>query len=137
MKYHILFVLFLLPMISFSQGISFEKGTTWEEALAKAEKSDKLIFLDAYATWCGPCKMLDRSVFPDEALGEYFNENFINVKMDMERGEGRDLARQFRIRAYPTLLFVNSKGEIVHQFMGYTPAENLIKVGEKALRKKK
>jgi len=112
-------------------GIRFVEGT-WQEILAKAAEEDKLIFLDAYAEWCGPCKMMDRNSYPQKAVGDVFNANFVNVKVDMEKGEGRELARRYEVRAYPTLLFLDSDGEVVHRSIGYQSAEELVELGEAA-----
>ena len=67
---------------STEEGIKFVESN-WALAKAEAKKQNKLIFLDAYTTWCGPCKMLKRNTFPDKAAGEFFNKNFINVALDM------------------------------------------------------
>jgi len=72
----------------FAAGINFVENKSWKEVLAMAREKNKLIFLDAYASWCGPCKYLQRDVFTDEEVGKFFNDVFINVKMDMEQGEG-------------------------------------------------
>ena len=74
---------------SYAQGITFIEGKPWKEVLALAKRSNKLIFLDAYATWCGPCKDLQRDVFTDNEVAKVYNPAFINVKMDMEKGEGQ------------------------------------------------
>lgn len=108
-----------------SVGIQFYEGT-WDDALALAKAQDKLIFLDAYASWCGPCKLLKRNVFIKEEVGSYFNERFINVAIDMEKGNGPRLARQYGVTAYPTLIFVNGNGEVVQKAIGYHTPEQLI-----------
>ncbi len=122
---------FLLGNNVYSQGIQFDKGE-WKEVLAKAKKENKLIFVDAYATWCGPCKMMDRDVFSQEKVGEYFNTQFVNAKIDMEKGEGIKLARSFGVMAYPTLIFANGDGEVVHRSVGYHDSDQLIELGEAA-----
>ncbi len=86
-----------------AQGIQFEEST-FNEALAKAGQEKKLLFIDCYTTWCGPCKMLSKIVFPNDTAGAFFNKHFINLKMDMEKGEGKTLSKTFRITSYPTLL---------------------------------
>ncbi len=113
-------------------GITFFQGT-WSEALAAAKKQKKLIFVDAYAVWCGPCKFMANNVFPDKAVGEYFNKNFINYKFDMEKGEGPEFARKYQVNAYPTLLFINAAGEVSHRQTGASDAAGFLKVGEAAL----
>ena len=116
--------IFLLPLFLLmqqeinAQGIQFEQ-TTWETILNKASNEGKIIFMDAYAEWCGPCKKMSKDVFTDVKVADYFNANFINVKMDMEKGEGIELAKQYSVRAYPTLLFIDGDGELVHRAVGY------------------
>lgn len=91
-----------------AQGIKFESSeTTFGQAVEKALKSKKYIFMDCYTTWCGPCKWLAANVFPNDTVGAYFNQHFVSVKMDMEKGEGPRLAKQYQITAYPTLLFID------------------------------
>lgn len=124
---------FLLGSNTFAQsGIQFTQGT-WKELLAKADKENKLIFVDAYAEWCGPCKKMAKDVFTQKEVGDFFNKKFVNVKMDMEKGEGIGLAGDFGIMAYPTLLFVDEKGRVVHRSVGYQTTDMLIELGEAAL----
>ncbi len=115
-----------------AQGIQFEKSS-WKELLAKADQADKLIFVDAYAAWCGPCKKMDRDVFSQQNVGDYYNAQFVNAKIDMEKGEGIGLAQEFGIEAYPTLLFVNGSGKVVHRSVGYHTTDLLLDLGEAAL----
>jgi len=98
-------------------GIPFETGT-WDEVLTKAKKEDKIIFVDAFATWCGPCKTMSREVFTDPEVGDYFSENFINYKFDMELGEGIAFSDKYEVTAYPTLLLINSNGEVLARKVG-------------------
>ncbi|MEZ4933926.1 MAG: thioredoxin family protein [Saprospiraceae bacterium] len=132
---NILFIIaftFLLGSNTYSQGIQFNKDE-WKEILAKAKKENKLVFVDAYATWCGPCKMMERDVFSQKEAGDYYNAKFVNAKVDMEKGEGIGLARDFGVMAYPTLIFVNSSGEVVHRAVGYHNTDQLLELGEAAL----
>ena len=117
------------------EGIDFFHGS-WAEGLAKAKAEKKLIFVDAYAVWCGPCKWMAANTFTDKLVGDYFNKHFVNFKMDMEKGEGRDLARNWGIRAYPTLLFFDSNAGEVHRSMGAKPAADFLKLGETVIAKK-
>lgn len=114
-------------------GIDFSHDATFEELLAEAKEQDKLIFVDAYATWCGPCKMMERRVFNKEAVGEFFNANFINLKLDVERGEGPTLARRYGVRAMPTYLFIDGDGNVVHTAMGAMPEGRFLELGQAAL----
>ncbi len=118
-----------------SAGIEFFHGT-WAEALAKAEAEDKLIFIDAYASWCGPCKRMSANVFPEQKAGDFYNANFINIKYDMEKEESADFrAAHGSVRSYPTLLYVNAKNEVVHKSVGGKSVESLIMTGNEALAK--
>ena len=114
-------------------GMIFTEGT-FAEICAKAKKEKKNIFFDAYASWCGPCKSLKRDVFTSKTAGDFFNKKFINVAMDMEKGEGVALAPAFQISAFPTLLILNHKGEIIGRTMGYQSAESLIEFAKPYVR---
>ncbi len=113
-------------------GIQFT-DEAWATIVKKAKAENKVIFLDAYASWCGPCKLLQKNVFTRPEVGEMFNKNFINVKIDMERGEGPQLSRQFPLEAYPTLFFIEPSGKIVRKVVGYRTPEQLIALGKSVL----
>ncbi len=123
----------LLPKPAAADGIDFQHDKTFQQLLDMAKAQNKLIFMDCYTTWCGPCKRLAAQVFPDSAVGAYFNERFINTKFDMEKGEGVDLAARYGIRAYPTLLWIDGAGNVVHKLVGGTDAAGLIAQGQKAV----
>jgi len=110
-------------------GIQFFKGT-FAEAQALAKEEGKLIFMDAYATWCGPCKWMAANTFTDAEVAAFFNENFINLKMDMEKGEGPTLARKYKVRAYPTLYFFNADGTVAKQALGAKRPDGLLELGK-------
>ncbi|MEO7049669.1 MAG: thioredoxin family protein, partial [Ferruginibacter sp.] len=113
-------------------GIDFV-DSNWKELLAKAKSENKLIFMDAFTTWCGPCKMMAKNVFPDRQVSALYNRNFINVAMDMEKGEGIVLKDQYKVNAYPTYLFINGDGKIIHKFVGEHSIEQFIQSGLDAL----
>lgn len=131
---------FTKPRIDFNSdspdGILFHKGT-FAEALQAAEKDNRLVFLDIYATWCGPCKKMKSKTFADKDVGKFYNDAFINVALDGEQGEGIEIARKYGIRSYPTLLFLNSKGEIVAAIAGYHNPQEFIELGKKVIKKHK
>ncbi len=127
MRLLLLFAGILLATSGFSQSNIQFQSAGWADILATAEREDKLIFMDAYTTWCGPCKRMAAEVFTDQAVAAYFNATFVNAKVDMEKGEGLELARRYEVNAYPTLLFINGAGEVVHRGLGY---HNLIEFME-------
>ncbi|BDS11786.1 thioredoxin domain-containing protein [Aureispira anguillae] len=119
-----------------AQGIEFEHGT-WEAVKAKAQKENKPIFVDAYTTWCGPCKWMAKNIFVQDEVGVFLNQNFISYKMDMEKGEGPAFAEKYGVEAYPTLLYFNAEGEVMHKGVGARDAEGLIALCNDALDPKK
>ncbi|MEZ0539875.1 thioredoxin family protein [Fibrella arboris] len=122
--------LYCLPTILFAQ-INFQTKS-WKEVLAEAKRQRKLIFVDIYTDWCGPCKMLDRTVFSNETVGKQFNGYFINYKANAERS-GMALAAEYAVRSYPTGLFIDGDGQVVHRFVGYRPAMFFMLEGEQAM----
>ena len=128
-----IFTLLLFPFLLPAQnGIRFEHELPFADALQKANAENKLVFLDAYTTWCGPCKMMTSKTFPDSAVGAFFNARFVNLKIDMEKGEGPALALRYGVEYYPTLLFINAKGEVAHKAVGYYNADEFLKLAKTA-----
>lgn len=108
-----------------AQGIKFEESN-FTAVLAKAKKENKLVFIDAYTTWCGPCKLMAKNIFPQKTVGDYYNSHFINAKIDMEKGEGIEIAKKYNVKAFPTYLFVDGNGELVHRTLGYVEENDFI-----------
>jgi LPXTG-motif cell wall-anchored protein len=112
------FAIFLLANLpSFAQGIIFEE-IPFEKALTKAKEENKLLFMDCYTEWCGPCKVMSRNVFVRREVGDFFNANLVNLKMDMEKGEGIALAKRYAVKAYPTMLLIRPDGTVQHRLVG-------------------
>jgi thiol-disulfide isomerase/thioredoxin len=98
--------------------IDFQSDPEWKKVLSQAKRSDKIIFLDAYTSWCRPCKKMEKTVFTQPEVANYFNQKFINVKYDMEKGEGVDLKKKYGVGVFPTYLFITGKGKVVHRIVG-------------------
>ncbi len=131
MKTSQLFTLVLLAGTSlqaFAGGIVFEHGT-WAEVLKKSKASGKPIFVDFYTTWCGPCKMMSRDVFTQETVGNYFNEHYISYKVDAEKEEA-ELVNSIVLKAYPTLVFFDSSGKILHKQVGTVHGDALVRIAK-------
>ncbi len=109
--------------------IKFFKGS-WSELLGKADKEDKLIFVDFYTTWCAPCKWMEKNVFNDPDVIKYFNENYVSKRIDAEKQE-LELVGQTGIEAYPTLVIFNSLGVEMLRHEGALKASDLIEFGDK------
>lgn len=118
-----------------NDGIQFTEGT-WKQILKMAKTENKLVFIDVYTSWCGPCKMMSAETFPQKKVGDVFNANFINYKIDAEKGEGIQIATKFEVRAYPTYLFVNGDGELVYRVVGYMKADPFLEEAKIAIQEK-
>lgn len=112
--------------------IQFTEGS-WKEILELAAKENKPIFVDCYTVWCGPCKQMASQVFTDPMVAEYFNSTFINVKVDMEKGEGIDLKNHYEVKAFPTFLYLDPKGNVVSRIVGSMPAADFVKASKKGM----
>lgn len=129
-------ILFFSLVVAAVSSLSFIKSSSDEEinfrsisfndALKEAKASNKLIFLDAYAEWCGPCKYMAANTFREPDVAKYFNKHFINLKIDMEKGEGPALAAKYQVRAYPTLFFINGDGKVVRKVLGAVKSTELL-----------
>ncbi|GAB5418521.1 MAG: hypothetical protein Crog4KO_02780 [Crocinitomicaceae bacterium] len=120
-------------LVAPTSGITFKKKS-FEDAKAEAKKSGKLIFIDAYTDWCGPCKRMAATSFKDPKVGELFNKNFVNLKVEMEKDkDGPNLARKYGVKAYPTLLIVDGNGKLVKQSIGMKSSAQLIALANSVL----
>lgn len=126
-----LFLLTISALLFSQESIDFQ-NLSFKEILAKAKSEKKLVFIDAYAVWCGPCKMMEKNIFPLPAVKDYYNANFINARFDMEKGEGRDLAVKYGIRSYPSFLFLNGDGEVVMKNLGYMGENDFLTIAKEA-----
>lgn len=130
-NYIVAFLLLMGSQLIGQSKISFIKGT-WQEVLEKAKEEDKIIFVDVYADWCGPCKMMDRDVFTQGKVAEYYNANFVNAKFDADSEIGAEVANMFEVTALPTFLYIDPSGELVSKSLGYQEADEFLENGEKA-----
>ncbi|SIT19801.1 thioredoxin family protein [Chryseobacterium gambrini] len=131
MKKLSIFSALFIGAFALAQGIKFEESN-FTAILAKAKKENKLVFIDAYTTWCGPCKLMAKNIFPQKTVGDYYNSHFINAKIDMEKGEGIEIAKKYNVKAFPTYLFVDGNGELVHRTLGYVEENDFIQFAKDA-----
>ncbi len=108
-------------------GIKFMDGT-FAEALAKASAEGKRVFMDCYTSWCVPCRKMSNEVFILPEVGGYFNEHFVSIKMDMEKGEGPELAKKYKVNAYPTMLILDKDGNVLNTVLGARSAKELLQL---------
>ena len=132
-------MLLLLPAIpTLGNGINFTEITSpeeWNAAFEKAKSENKLVFADAYTHWCGYCHKLDKEVYTDEKVINYFNDAFINLKFDAESAFGTQLAKHYQVEGYPTLLFLTWSKEVLELIGGFVPAPTLMAYGKQTLER--
>jgi len=131
------------------KGIKFEQGSSWSQIKMKAKAENKYIFMDVFATWCGPCKAMDADVYPAERLGLFFNDKFISVKVQADTTSKDDehvkkwykdahqIIRRNKVSVFPTLLFFSPEGELIDRGIGYNNAEHIIQLASSAIDPKK
>jgi len=133
----LLYLPFLIPVILFGQASEMNKGMHFESAafselLEKAKKENKIILVDAYTTWCGPCKWMAKNIFTNDTVASYYNANYINAKIDMEKGEGIDIRKKYEVMCYPTFLFINKDGQLLHRKSGALDVKEFVELGSNA-----
>jgi len=126
----LLLLLSLIPFLACAQGVHFEDSLSWAAIRAKAKAENKYIFMDCYTTWCGPCKYMATQIFPQKESGDYFNDKFISVSVQLDTTkadndivrawytDGHDIATKYGVRAYPTYLIFAPDGSPLHRIVG-------------------
>lgn len=125
-------VLALPAMAQEGKGIQFFKGT-FAQALAKAKAEGKPLFVDFYAVWCGPCKKMEKQIFTQPEVGEYFNKHFVAVQLDAEKPENVDVAKTYKVEAFPTLGIFDGEGKALSINVGYMNAQELLAMAKTAV----
>jgi thioredoxin-related protein len=125
----LLFGIVCSPFALHAQGIEFMHDL--DSAIAKAKAENKIVFVDFYTSWCAPCKAMSKDVFPQEKVGTFFNPQFINCKVQCDdKGVGEELGKKYQINAYPTLMFLDKNGEMIHSGVGGLSPEGLIELAK-------
>lgn len=142
----LLLLLLVIPSIVFAQkGVQFEYGLTWKQIQAKAKAENKYIFMDAYTTWCGPCRYMTANIFPQEKVGAFFNPTFINVKAQLDTtkadsdevkswyADAHNIMTTYKVNAFPTYLFFDPSGKLVHRALGSSEADQFLAKAKNAI----
>lgn len=116
--------------------INFVKNTdkTMEQMLIEAKSQRKVLFVDVYTTWCGPCKWMDENTFKDGRVTEKFNKKFINYKVDGDSFAGVNVGIIYRVDSYPTYLFISPDGQVLHRIEGTMSPEGLMQEADLAIK---
>ncbi|KIO44296.1 MULTISPECIES: thioredoxin family protein [Sanguibacteroides] len=118
------FLMGILGSLS-AQMVIFEGS--FDEAMKKAKEEKKDLFVDFYADWCGPCKMMAEQVFTRPEVGEYFNSRFICVKVNVDAKENKELAKRYNVTALPTMVFVGRDGKEMRRITGTKDPASFVK----------
>lgn len=128
------FIFTLLAIVNISLANEIEQlnfievstDTEWQKVFEQAKAEDKVVFVDVYTDWCGYCHKLDKEVYTDAGVIDYFENNFINVKFDAETEFGYSKAFNYDVDGYPTLLFLTSTEDVYQEIGGFVPAPTLM-----------
>lgn len=105
--------------------VRFEDKST--DALHEAAvKQGKLVFIDLYATWCPPCRAMERQVFSREDVGAFMEKRFVAAKYDIDKPTGRELMRRYGKGSIPLYLVFNAQGNLRGRIQGATDAETFM-----------
>lgn len=121
---NILAVAVMLLTMSATAQTNF-RHITYDEAINAAKAENKMVFMDFYTDWCGPCKMMMRDVFPQKEVGDFMNKNFVCIKLNAEK-EGKELAKLYKVNAYPTFIGIDTNKNIVFTKVGGSTANVFI-----------
>ena len=113
------------PATPAEKGIHFE-NITFNQALLEAKQEHKLVFMNVYATWCVPCKMMMKNTLTTGKVGSVFNKDFVNISVDAEKGEGIELVKRYQINGHPLMLVINPQGDVVKRILGYMDSDQLL-----------
>lgn len=153
MNWHkLLLLVVFIPVLGFSQGdkgVRFENDLSWQQVFAKAEKENKYVFIDVFATWCGPCKLMDKKVYPNDSVADFLHEKFISVKAQMDTtaddnqqvknwyAAARAINDKYHIQGFPSFLFFTPQGELVYRGLGFKEANAFVKMAGLSLDPKR
>ena len=115
------------PVLNSAQGVKF-KVSALSNALAIAKSQNKPLFVFLHATWCPTCKQMENEVLNKKEVGDKFNQSFVNVAIDYDSAEGKNLDKLYKIHATPTLLFFDAKGNIIKRIDGGVSGADLLGV---------
>lgn len=134
------FLLINIPLVSKGQDKSKKDAdihfmeNSLSAAVQQAKEQNKIIFVDAFTVWCVPCKQLRKTTFKNAEVAAYFNDNFINVSLDAEKGEGIPFSAKYSLQGYPTLYFINGEGKLIAKNEGLIGAEALLALAKQVTK---
>lgn len=128
-KIGVILVLWMSSVLSWGQGIEFYHGS-YPDVLKKAKKENKRILVDVYTSWCGPCKMMAKNVFSQKEVGDYYNRNFVCLKLDAEKEKEHPFFEKYQAGGYPSLFWLDAEGKLIDMYVGYLDASAFVQKGK-------
>lgn len=122
--------IFKVTILSYAQNGVIFQDLEWDAALNKAGNEGKLLFVEGYVGWSEPCDILEKYTLTDKEVGEYYNQNFVNIRLDMEDFPGIQISDDYEVVSYPVLLFLDGAGKLVHRGCGAIDAEEFLEMGK-------
>jgi thioredoxin-related protein len=144
----VIVIVLIFGNLSFAQandGITFQQNLTWQQVLQKAKEENKYIFVDCFATWCAPCREMDQKIFPLHSVGDFFNKNFVCIRLQMDTSakdneqiknlyrDAHTIMADYRVYVYPTYLFFSPEGKLVHRAAGGYNEKGFLSIAKDAL----
>ena len=134
MKRLLLLLIFGLAVTMAEAQVKWVEGST-DKVRELAVKADKLVFIDLYADWCGPCRMMEERVFKREEVGDYFDRHFVAAKYNVDRPTGRALMQRYGRGSIPFYLILNTEGELLGTILGAYPTEEFLQHLERIVKR--
>ena len=103
--------------------------------LEQAQREKKPVFVEFFATWCAPCKVMEEEIFTQEPTYRYMNANFLNFRTDFDTPSGQTIASLYEVKSMPTVLFLNPQGVVLERHTGIANPSVLKSLGDSALGK--
>ncbi|MGB1241792.1 MAG: thioredoxin family protein [Chitinophagales bacterium] len=129
------FIFHTSTLFPYSKGIDFQ-DKNWADILKTAQSEGKYIFIDAYADYCLPCKAMEKEIFSQTPIADFYNQHFVNYKMDIEADKNDYLVQIYQIKELPALLFLSPEGVLLQKVIGKQRAEPLLNLGNQTIQNK-
>ncbi len=106
---------------------------TLDQALKDAGKSNKLVMIDFFATWCAPCKAMDKKTWPDKSVQAWVGDHAVALRLDADKEQ--DIVAKYKVEDFPAILFIKPDGTEAGRISGYVEPEEFLKKADEIVAK--